>query len=495
MADALITHVSQSDFLLGAVALAAVVYYVYSVLSSPLAKVPGPWYSKFTELVLRWHWLQGKRAKYVHSLHQKYGPVVRVGPDEVDVTDLPSIKAIHTVKATYIKSPKFYRALSAPGVESVFSTTDIQTHRRHRKLLSGGFSESSLKSYLPIVEQRVNLAVERIGQEMKSSREAGDVFKWWLFMATDVIGELTFGESFRMLELGEKNDYSRNLEKIALVSAKRNTFPWLAKLALKGIPIPGFADNTDVIHKNAKYTTESLRRYQNLVEKNPERPVPTLFTRIFKGQEEDTLTFKEIMDNATAYIVAGSDTTAVTLTYLVWRVLRDPEVRDKLVHEVQQLPEDYSDHELQGLHYLNYTIEEALRLHPAAPSALPRIVPREGADFAGSYLPGGSTVCTQAYSLHRDPSIFPDPERFDPSRWAAPTKDMKDTMMPFGGGSRICIGIHLARLEMRLATARFFRSFPNAKISTKEGMCDDDMEQVLFFLGPPKGRRCLVECS
>lgn len=73
MADALITNVDRSDFLLGAVALAAVVFYLHSVLSSPLAKVPGPWYSKFTELVLRWHWLQGKRAKYVHSLHQKYG--------------------------------------------------------------------------------------------------------------------------------------------------------------------------------------------------------------------------------------------------------------------------------------------------------------------------------------------------------------------------------------------------------------------------------------
>ncbi|KAJ4396222.1 hypothetical protein N0V93_000441 [Gnomoniopsis smithogilvyi] len=495
MADAFITNAHRSDFLLVAVALSAVVYYVYGVLSSPLAKIPGPWYSNFTEFVVRWHWLQGQRAKYVHSLHQKYGPVVRVGPDEVDVTDVPSIKAIHTVKATYIKSPKFYKALSAPGVESVFSTTDIYTHRRHRKLLSGGFSESSLKSYLPIVEQRVNLAVKRMSQEMESSRGVADVFKWWLFMATDVIGELTFGESFRMLELGEKNDYSRNLEKIAGVSAKRNTFPWLAKLALKGVPIPGFADNTEVVQKNTKYTIESLQRYQNLVEKNPERPVPTLFTRLFKGEEEDTLTFKEIQDDATAYIVAGSDTTAITLTYLVWRVLQNPEIRDKLVHEVQQLPQNYSDHEVQALPYLNQTIEEALRLHPAASSALPRIVPQEGAEFAGNYLPPGSTVSTQAYSLHRNPSLYPDPEKFDPSRWAAPTKDMKDSMLPFGGGSRICIGMHLARLEMRLATARFFRAFPQAKVSNREGMCDDDMEQTLFFLGPPKGKRCLVECS
>lgn len=112
----------------------------------------------------------------------------------------------------------------------------------------------------------------------------------------------------------------------------------MAKLALKGVPIPGFAENTDVVQKNVQYATESLQRYQNLVEKNPDRPVPTLFTRLFKGEEEDVLTFKEILDDASVYILAGSDTTAITLTYLVWRVLRDREIRDRLVQEVQKLP-------------------------------------------------------------------------------------------------------------------------------------------------------------
>lgn len=65
--------------------------------------------------------------RYERQLTFGTGPVVRVGPGEVDVTDLPAVKTIHTVKATYIKSPKFYRSLTAPGVESVFSTTDVRT--------------------------------------------------------------------------------------------------------------------------------------------------------------------------------------------------------------------------------------------------------------------------------------------------------------------------------------------------------------------------------
>lgn len=86
--------------------------------------------------------------------------------------------------------------------QNLFTTVDVAFHRRHRRLLSSGLSETSLQAFHPIVEQRVNLAIARMGEEMQT-RGAADVFKWFLFMATDVIGELTFGESFRMLELGE----------------------------------------------------------------------------------------------------------------------------------------------------------------------------------------------------------------------------------------------------------------------------------------------------
>lgn len=157
------------------------------------------------------------------------------------------------------------------------------------------------------------------------------------------------------------------------------------------------------------YAHQSVERYKKLLQVEPNYP-KTLFTRFYNAGKEG-LSDAEIRNGAVGYIVAGSDTTAITLTYLTWAVCRHPEVQEKLVAELQSLPEDFTDKHLRELPYLSNVINETLRLYSSVPSALPRVVPPEGATLAGYYLPPGTTVCTQAYSLHRDPTIFPDPER------------------------------------------------------------------------------------
>lgn len=235
----------------------------------------------------------------------------------------------------------------------------------------------------------------------------------------------------------QKNEYTKNLETHIRTGAKRTTFPLIAKIGLY-IPIPGFRDTTDVVRKNIQFAEDSLKRYQGLVEKDPENPPPTLFTKLFKGEEDELLTIKEIRDEAMIYILAGSDTTALTLTYLVWAVCRDEGIRQTLVAELAGLHGNngFDDAELRRLPYLNQVIDEALRLYASAPAGLPRVVPAGGAMLAGYSFPAGTVVSTQAYSMHRIESIFPDPERFDPSRWAGATKEMRDASMAWGGGSR-----------------------------------------------------------
>lgn len=127
------------------------------------------------------------------------GPVVRIGPDNVNIMNVEALKTIYGPRENFRKSP-FYRLLAVDGQQGLFNTIDVEFHRRHRRLLAGPIADSSLRTFYPVIEAHVALTLTRMKEEM-ASRGAADVFKWWIFMATDIIGELTFGDSFRMLEL------------------------------------------------------------------------------------------------------------------------------------------------------------------------------------------------------------------------------------------------------------------------------------------------------
>jgi cytochrome P450 len=225
-----------------------------------------------------------------------------------------------------------------------------------------------------------------------------------------------------------------DVERVAVFGGIKTAFPTLTKIA-SFFPIPIFREVYVSGERIVDYAGESMERYRRHVIAEPSNPKSTLFTQLFREGEE-SLSDDEIKSEGQAYIIGGSDTTAITLTYLVWSVCRNSEIKQRLVEELAPLREDFRDQDLRSLPYLNRVITETFRLYAVAPSALPREVPPGGAMLAGYFIPGGLTVATQAYTLHRDPTIFLQPEKFDPSRWVAPTKSMKDAFMPFGGGSR-----------------------------------------------------------
>lgn len=135
--------------------------------------------------------------------------------------------------------------------------------------------------------------------------------------------------------------------------------------------------------------------------------------------------------------------------------------------------------------------------------------------LGGQFVPEGSTVSTQAYTLHRDPAVFIDPLIFWPQRWESPSQEMKDAFMPYGGGTRgkprcslllsscewhltffilpvsiVCIGMHLANLELAFGAATFFREFPTARLANDTN--ESTMEFQNYFLIAPKSHACLV---
>lgn len=143
-------------------------------------------------------------------------------------------------------------------------------------------------------------------------------------------------------------------------------------------------------------------------------------------------------------------------------------------------------------------IEESLRLYQPVGGTLPRTVPKGGAELGGYFVPAGTVVGTQNYTLHRSPALFSNPEDFEPSRWlpsgSSSPEHMSDAAKkaysPFGAGSRSCIGLHLARMELRLTVATFFRECQGARVA--ESTTPESMETISYFLLQPKGMKCEI---
>jgi cytochrome P450 len=244
----------------------------------------------------------------------------------------------------------------------------------------------------------------------------------------------------------------------------------------------------DVIYAHGERAIKNMR--------NENGNTMNLFGQMLAACEDSktvALTDKDIREEAGNLIIAGSDTTAVTLTYLVWAVLKHPDLQSLLENEVAGLSDELTKEELETAPILNSIIQETLRLYCAAPGALPRVVPKQGTMISGHYIPGDTVVSTQAYTNHRDPSAFSDPLKFDGLRFMdmdAMTAHQKASYMPWGGGSRTCIGKHLAYMELRVAAALFFRHCRGARIS--DCMKDEMMEMDNRFLISPKDHCCFV---
>lgn len=197
-------------------------------------------------------------------------------------------------------------------------------------------------------------------------------------------------------------------ENFALIGILRAEFPLIYKLAKL---IPNFIYDIERVEKVViGYGRKIIG--QTKVGSITRRNIFTDFLIIVNEKAgEEEITKESIVTEATGLIGAGGGTTSVTLTYLVWAVLSDPRIQNRLQDEVAKLSNDFSDQDTQALPYLNAVIEETLRLYGPIPGSLSRVIPEGGSQVSGHYLPAGTIVGTQSYSMHRQPEIYLDPER------------------------------------------------------------------------------------
>ncbi|EKG15797.1 hypothetical protein MPH_07000 [Macrophomina phaseolina MS6] len=467
---------------------------LHRALSSPLRHIPGPFWSHFTHYPLKLSNIRGQRIHHIHALHRRHGPIVRISPSEVDICDAETARQIHRPGSGFNKAP-WYKKFVQGKTGGLFDMDDAREHAARRRLFARAFSKSEIRArWEGMVREKVELAVRRIGEEAGGSEESeADALKWWTFMATDVSGHLMFGESFRMLELGEKNEYIHVLESTMMGAGIRAELPLAATIG-RLIPHPALQA---MFNANDRLLAYGTRAVESAKAQGTGGQGASVFAQLDPEELKNSafpLTEQDIRVEAGNFIVAGADTTAIGMTYLTYAVLANPALREELENEVSGLPEGFGDRECEELPLLNAVVNETLRLYGAAPGSLPRTVPKGGANLVGHYLPEGTVVITQAWSLHRDERLWPEAERFNPHRWLSlppNTSPSSRNFSPFGAGTRICLGLHLALMELRLATAVFFRELRGARLS--ERTTAESMEVVNFFLIRPKADRCYIK--
>lgn len=200
------------------------------------------------------------------------------------------------------------------------------------------------------------------------------------------------------------------------------------------------------------------------------------------------LSTPELWGEANVLMIAGSDTTSTTLAATIFYLVRNPRAMELLKKEVREsfnsVEEIITGGKLNELTYLKACIDEALRLAPAVPGALPREAMEGGAVVDGVFLPAGTDCGTPIYSIHRQERYYREPLEYVPERWIegatcrasgtswSTTKEAVEVarraFCPFSIGPRGCIGKSMAFMEMRLTVARMMFLF-DIELANREG--------------------------
>ncbi|GAB3411031.1 cytochrome P450 [Flindersiella endophytica] len=188
-----------------------------------------------------------------------------------------------------------------------------------------------------------------------------------------------------------------------------------------------------------------------------------LLTLLTKAEDEagDRLAASEVRDQVLIFLLAGHETTSVSLTFALHLLAKHPSVQERVFAEVSSVlgSRDPVAKDASALTYTTMVLKEAMRLFPAAPATGRRSV--ADTEIDGYVVPAGSNIFVAPWVTHRHPAYWPDPDRFDPERFTPEAEAARPryAWFPFGGGPRACIGQYFSMLESVLALALVVRTY------------------------------------
>ena len=380
------------------------------------------------------------------ELRRHYGGAVRfpVGPLWFYLFSDPDlVQEVLVGKADEFNLGRMHRAMTSIAGDGLFSSTG-GLHRRQRRIVQPAFHRSAIRTYVAQIEQRTTEMLDRW-----EGVERVELVEEMTLLTLDVVTDTILGGD-RLEDAGAMYDRMA----VGVDRLERMLTP-LGPLLTR---LPTRSNRAfDAAIAELRASVEALIARRRDQGREGEDALWALLAAT--DEEGAPLPDELIRDELITLVLAGQETTAIALCWTLWLVAQHPEADERLAEEAQEVPsaESLGGDALERLPWARQCLEEGMRLYPPA-WVVSRTAARD-TSVGGWDVSRGGNVFTSPWVTHRDPEIWPEPERFDPERFSPDAVEARHRFayFPFGGGGRKCVGASLAMVEGTVALAMIAR--------------------------------------
>jgi cytochrome P450 family 110 len=374
----------------------------------------------------------------------KYGDPFRIATQSGPLTLTGHPEAIRTL---YTADPDSFDVWGGDVGEPVFGRTSLVVssgarHRRDRKLLTPPFNAGSMRAYGAIIAEAAEEAAQRWSPERRFL-----MLDTTQDIALDVIVRVVFG-----IEGAERVAKTRAAVLRLIESLNPLFFVFMSLRRDFGGFGPWARYRRALEALNALLGEEIRTRRAEPTERTD------ILSLMLRARYDDgsAMSDTELVDQLRTLLFAGHETTAVALAWVFYWLHKEPPTLERLLGEIDALGPDAEVDALASLPYLEAVCLEGLRIHP--PVVDVGRVTRAPFDLMGYTIPAGEGICPSPLLLHMREEIYPEPERFRPERFIE-RKFTPFEYIPFGGGSRRCLGAAFALYEMKIVVGTLLRAY------------------------------------
>ncbi|PMD31924.1 cytochrome P450 [Hyaloscypha variabilis F] len=443
-----------------------VTYAVFSRVRTwlRLRHIPGPPLVGWSKAWLLRKSLGGQFHLDTAEACEKYGPIVRIGPNELVTNDPNVLRRMSAVRSLYTRSEWYDGMRLEPEYDSMFSERNEERHNMLRSKAAMAYSGKDNKYLEKSIDDNIAKLVRLLDSKYASTTgfTPVDMAEKFQLLTLDIISEIAFGDAFGNLESDEDvSSYVETMENMFPLVILLGTWPALAKLFFWK-PLRRFLPKETDAAGMGKFMGIGKKVVAERFGPDKKIKQDMIGSLLAHG-----LSQREVQTETLLQIVAGSDPPATAMRATLLYIITSSNVLSKLLSEIStaDISNPITDAEARRLPYLQAVIKEGMRVFPPNTGFMSKTVPSEGDTINGIFIPGGTTIGWSPFGLMRSKKIWgADAKLFRPERWfegSPEDRQRKDIEfeMCFGYGKYQCIGKNIAIIELNKAYVELLRNF------------------------------------